>query len=226
MKLRRYLTEWRGTLIFLVLMVLFRSAWADWVVVPSGSMNPTVLEGDRVLIDKHAYGLRIPFTTQRVTAGADPQRGDVVVLESPEDTITLFKRVIAVPGDVVEMHAEHLRINGVSARYSALPKTIEDTLLTTTWAMAPVFVQEQLLGQSRRIMLLPQIAARRDFAAMTIPSGRYLVLGDNRDNSKDSRYIGLIERDAILGRAERVIVSLNPENHYLPRSERFLVPLF
>ncbi len=73
----RRFAESRGLALFLALMFVFRSAWADWMVVPSGSMNPTIIEGDRVLVDKHAFGLRVPFTTTRLTRGEDPARGDI-----------------------------------------------------------------------------------------------------------------------------------------------------
>lgn len=214
----------RGTLLFLGLMLVFRSALADWMVVPSGSMNPTVIDGDRVLVDKRAYGVRIPFTLKRVVDVGDPQRGDVVVLESPADGITLLKRVIAVPGDTVAMRDESLIVNGVAARYEALPPETGDALLSTMRALQPVFLQEDLPGVSHATARLPQVDARRDFAAITIPPGVYLVMGDNRDNSRDSRYFGLVARDAIFGKATRVLVSLNPEHYYLPRAGRWFSP--
>lgn len=214
----------RGTLVFIGLMFVFRSAFADWMVVPTGSMNPTVIDGDRVLVDKRAYGLRIPFTLDRIVQVGDPRRGDVVVLESPENGVTLLKRIIAVPGDTVAMHDEHLVINGVAARYQALPSATGEALLSTVQALNPVYVRENLPGVSHATMRLPQIAARRSFAAITIPAGHYFVMGDNRDNSQDSRYFGLVRRDAIFGKATRVVISLDPERFYLPRSGRWLAP--
>ena len=83
-----------GALAFIILMLGFRSAWADWVYVPTGSMNPTIIEGDRLLVDKHVYGLRIPFTLIRLTRGEDPRRGDIVTFDSPADGKLLVKRVI------------------------------------------------------------------------------------------------------------------------------------
>src|SRR5688572_30726725 len=115
----RWWREYRGSLLFLLLMLVFRSAWADWVSVPTGSMNPTIIEGDRVLVDKHVYGVRIPWTLIRLTDGRDPRRGEIVVFDSPVDDISLVKRVVGVPGDVVALGAEGLVINGVPARYSA-----------------------------------------------------------------------------------------------------------
>lgn len=215
---------WRATLLFLGLMMIFRSACADWVVVPSGSMNPTVLEGDRVLVDKRAYGVRIPFTLARIVDVGDPRRGDVVVLESPENGITLLKRVIAVPGDTVAMQDKCLIVNGVAARYELLPPETGDALLTTVRALQPVYLREELLGVAHATMRIPRMQSRSSFAAITIPPGRYLVMGDNRDNSQDSRYFGLARRDAIFGKAMRVVVSLDPEHFHLPRVGRWWSP--
>lgn len=214
----------RGTLVFIGLMFVFRSAFADWMVVPTGSMNPTVIEGDRVLVDKRAYGLRIPFTLARIVDVGEPGRGDVVVLESPANGTTLLKRIIAVPGDTVAMQDERLVVNGVAARYETLPPATGEALLSTVQALKPIFVREDLPGVSHVTMRLPQIAARRSFAAIEIPAGRYLVMGANRDNSQDSRYFGLVRRDAIFGKATRVVVSLDPEHFYLPRRGRWFAP--
>src|SRR5580704_9806501 len=87
--------EYRNLAVFVLLMLGFRSAWADWVVVPTGSMNPTIIEGDRLLIDKHTFGIRVPFTHVHITAGANPARGDIVVFDSPANGQSLVKRVAA-----------------------------------------------------------------------------------------------------------------------------------
>src|SRR6185436_3988844 len=80
---REWWREYRSTVLFLFCMLMFRSAWADWVTVPTGSMNPTIIEGDRVLVNKHVFGLRIPWTLVRLTDVRDPQRGEIVVFASP-----------------------------------------------------------------------------------------------------------------------------------------------
>ena len=115
-KIRSVWLEWRALLIFLAVMVLFRSAIADWNQVPSGSMKPTILEGDRVVVNKLAYDLKIPFTTWHLTEWADPQRGEIVTFYSPDDDILLIKRVIGVPGDVVSMRNNQLYINDQPAQ--------------------------------------------------------------------------------------------------------------
>lgn len=224
-RLRSFWREHRGTLLFLLLMLGFRSAWADWVMVPSGSMNPTILEGDRLLVDKHVFGLRVPFTLMPLTAGRDPARGEIVVFDSPADGKTLVKRVIGVPGDVVVLDGETLIVNGYRARYSREDARRLRGMLTATMAQEPVVLREAGLARPHEVMLLPARASRSVAGPFRVPEGMYFMLGDNRDNSADSRYFGFVPRRDIVGRATRVIVSLNPDRHYQPRTDRFLIPL-
>jgi signal peptidase I len=216
--------SYRSLLFFLMLMLGFRSAWADWVTVPTGSMNPTILEGDRVLVDKHVFGLRVPFTLVHLTKGEDPARGDIVVFDSPANGTSLVKRVIGVPGDVVELDNRGLVVNGKVAEYSADDDGRLSTLLASTIEQNPVLMREALLGKEHEIMRLPYRYSE-GFGAVVVPEGMYFMLGDNRDNSADSRVFGFVPRRNIVGRATRVVVSLNPETHYLPRRNRFLTAL-
>ncbi len=218
--------EYRGVAAFLLLMLGFRSAWADWMVVPTGSMNPTILEGDRILVDKHVFGLRIPFTLTRITHGAAPARGEIVVFDSPADGRSLVKRVAAIPGDTLELDGEILVVNGRPASYRPGDLSRLRELLTTTVAQEPTVLTEKADGGfTHDILLLPARVSRRVFGPVTVPNGMYFMLGDNRDNSADSRYIGFVPRRNIVGRATRVVLSLNPERHFLPRQDRFFAPL-
>ena len=214
--------EYRSLVLFLMLMLGFRSAWADWVQVPTGSMNPTILEGDRVLVDKHSYGLRVPFTLAHLTRGDDPQRGEIVVFDSPLDGTSLVKRVIAVPGDSVALAGERLVVNGVAASYSAGDAAQLRTLLAATRSADPVIVRESGAGPAHDILLMPGRSTRSLPQPVTVPEGMYFMLGDSRDNSADSRYIGFVPRRNIVGRATRVVLSLDPEHYYLPRAARWL----
>jgi signal peptidase I len=224
-RLRAWWRDYRSTLLFLCLMLGFRSAWADWVTVPTGSMNPTILEGDRLLVDKHVFGLRIPFTRVHLTPGADPVRGDIVVFDSPVDGTSLVKRVIGVPGDVVALEGDRLTVNGRAASYSIENIKSIRGLLAATSAEHPLLLREAGLGSPHEILMLPGRTAHRSLDAVTVPYGMYFMMGDNRDNSADSRYFGFVPRRDIIGRATRVIVSLNPDRRYAPRSDRFLLPL-
>lgn len=215
----------RSLLIFLGLMLCFRSAWADWVAVPTGSMNPTVLEGDRLLIDKHVYGIRVPFTLRHITTGKDPVRGEIVVFDSPVDGTSLVKRVIGVPGDHIEMDGEALIVNGVRAQYAEGDAARLRGILQATAAEDPIVLRETGLAHDHDVMLLPRRMQDRRVGPLTVPEGTYFMLGDNRDNSGDSRYFGFVPRKNIVGRATRVVVSLNPDRHYAPRGDRFLAPL-
>lgn len=224
-RLIRLLAANKSLLIFFGLMMVFRSAVADWMLVPSGSMNPTIVEGDRILVDKAAYGLRIPFTTLRLTQGSDPRRGDIVIFPSPEDGTTLVKRVVGLPGDTIEMRNEQLVINGVATAYAPAPAIADTDLPPATRALDHRYATESLAEHPHAIMVLPQRAAMRSFGPTIVPPQHYLMLGDSRDNSKDSRYIGLVPRASIVGRAFKVAYSLDSDRWYKPRADRFLAPL-
>jgi len=224
--IRKVLVANKSLLIFFGLMLVFRSAVADWMDVPTGSMNPTIVEGDRILVDKAAYGLRIPFTTVRLTQGGDPQRGDIAIFPSPEDGMVLVKRVVGLPGDTVEMRDERLWINGVAMDYSAENVVAADAELPqATSAQQHEYVAEHLAHRTHPIMLLPNRRADRSFGPVKVPDGHYLMLGDSRDNSKDSRYIGFVPRESLIGRAFRVAYSLDAEHWYKPRGDRFFTTL-
>ena len=218
----RYWREWRGFVLFIVIMLVFRSAIADWNQVPTGSMIPSILEGDRIIVDKMAYDLRVPFTFVRLAHLADPERSDVITFESPKDGKLLVKRVIGIPGDVVQLRNNHLVINGEIAAYENVPAANLPEPVARSLPHIEV-AQETLLGKTRTVMThrlrRPQI--RSSFGPITVPDGHYLVLGDNRDNSQDFRFIGFVDRDVILGKANAIAFSLDYENYYIPRADRF-----
>jgi signal peptidase I len=217
--------EWRGLIIFLVVMILFRSAVADWNQVPTGSMKPTILEGDRVIVNKLAYDLRIPLTSVRIADWSQPKRGEIVTFYSPEDETLLIKRVVGIPGDTVELSNNALRINDTLAQYARLDDTFVEQM-TAYERHRHRFFFEVTPNSRSPVMLRPTTPnAYNSFGPVVVPAEHYLMLGDNRDNSRDSRFIGMIHASRITGRAHTVAFSVNYENYYLPRSQRFLQTL-
>jgi signal peptidase I len=208
----------KGFLLFMCLIGVFRSAVAELNSIPSGSMRPNLLEGDVVLVNRTAYNLKVPLTDVVLARLGDPVRGDVVTFHSPRDGERLIKRVIALPGDVVEMRNERLVINGAPAGYAVLGTAREPIGATQADA---VRLDETLAGRRHHIQVMPEVDAARTFGPLTIPKDQYLVLGDNRDNSADSRYIGLVSRELLIGRAERVLVSADYQGNWMPRPARF-----
>lgn len=151
--------------------------------------------------------MRIPWTLVRLTEGRDPRRGEIVVFDSPADGISLVKRVVGVPGDTIALGNEGLVINGLPAKYEA----------------GDVARIEALLEHD--ILRMPGGSVAEYLQPVRVPEGMYFMMGDNRDNSRDSRYIGFVPRRNIVGRASRVVMSFDPENHYAPRGGRFFEPL-
>jgi len=213
-KLGKFWREWVKPLLIAVAIVApLRSVVADWNDVPTGSMRPTILVGDRILVNKLAYDLKVPFSNIRLSTWSDPQRGDIIVFRSPADGKRLVKRVAAVPGDVIEMRNDRLFLNGQPASYEASD--------AVTGKSALVF-DETVAGRTHPVMICPSKPALRSFGPVRVPAGRYFVIGDNRDESFDSRYFGFVARDVIVGRATTVALSFDREHYWRPRLNRFL----
>lgn len=214
----KFLARNKGFIAFMLCMVMFRSAVADWNVVPTGSMQPTIKIGDRILVDRMAYDLRLPLTHISLLHLADPQRGDIVVLDSQAAHERLVKRVIGLPGDQIALRSNVLFINGHAASYRATDRSgIHDDV------QSPAHYEVEHFGAMSHAIRLSDYGPSQvsNFGPVTVPAGQYLLLGDDRDNSMDSRYFGFFPRREILGRARRVVASLDPEHHYLPRADRF-----
>jgi signal peptidase I len=225
--MKSFLRNNRGLIALLLCMGLVRTALADWNPIPSASMRPTLLEGDVVLVNRAAYDLKIPFTHVSLWRTGEPQRGDVITFFSPASGERLIKRLVAVPGDVVEMRDEQLILNGHPVAYGAHTEAIEPFQGGEVVAWRSV---EQLPAQVHAvrghvIQVLPGLAARRDFGPLTVPADHYFFLGDNRDNSADSRYIGLVPRELLIGHAHHVLASVDIKGNWMPRFARFGRPL-
>ncbi len=217
--MRSWIKDNRGFLLFLVLFGVFRTAIADWNPIPSGSMRPTLLEGDVVLVNRVAYDLKLPLTDIALAHLGEPQRGDIVTFSSPKDGTRLIKRIVALPGDRVQMRDEVLFINGQAAHYSE-PVALQEHLAGFNVDVAAVRAREDVAGGQRVVQFMPGVQARRNFDTLVVPANSYFMLGDNRDNSEDSRYIGVVPRELLIGRAHRVLVSANILENWLPRLER------
>jgi signal peptidase I len=168
---------------FALALFAARSTLADHYYVPTGSMIPSVAIGDRLIVNKLAYSLRVPFSDVVVIRRNQPQRGDVVVLRSPENGVTLLKRIAAVPGDEVAVTDGRLSINGI-------PVPIDRE--------GDGFVER--LGTSPHPVRLTA-GGGPDFGPVRLHTDQYLMLGDNRGESHDGRSFGLVEGKAIMGKA-------------------------
>jgi signal peptidase I len=222
---RRFWLEWlKPCLVILLVTTALRSALADWNDVPTGSMKPSILEGDRVWVNKLAYDLKVPFTTWHIAEWGDPARGEVVVFFSPANGMRMVKRVIGLPGDTVELRDNRLFLNGRAVDYAALdPATVN--AIPAAQQPGHAFAREQLPERPHPVMATPALPARRSFGPVTVPAGHYFMLGDNRDNSLDSRFFGTVPREKIVGRSTAVVLSLDRERWFTPRWERWFTAM-
>jgi signal peptidase I len=181
-------------------------------------MRPTVLEGDVVLVDRLAYDFKVPLTDISLLRLGEPRRGDVITFTSPADGARLIKRLVGLPGDVVELRDDRLIVNGVPAEYTDAVPVTENL---GAFPVEGVRAIEHLGGRAHAVQFLPQVPSRRNAGPFVVPAEGYFFLGDNRDNSADSRYIGFVPRRLLIGRAHHLLVSADIAGHWLPRLDRF-----
>ena len=215
--------EYTGSF-FPVIAVIFvvRSFLFEPFRIPSSSMVPTLEVGDMILVNKYSYGVRLPILNKKVISINDPQRGDVVVFKYPKDTsLDYIKRVVGVGGDHVSYKNKRLTINGKEVRYNALPDYLNNDILTYSKQF-----DEQTEEKQYRILndvRAPAYVPRPDYFRnrnlcyydsegfeCTVPEGCYFRMGDNRDNSLDSRYWGFVPDEYIVGKA--ILVWMNLSN--------------
>ena len=215
-RLGRWLADaWRDNRNFLALLcaiVFFKSAIADLSSISGASMLPTLVDGDKVWMNKLAYDLKIPFTDISLGRVSDPVRGDIIIIDSSRADKRLVKRIVGVPGDQVEIQNNALIINGEPVDYEVVSRD-----------GAAMIIEEALPGRNHQVRLTQYLAgaSRRSYGPVEVPEDRYFVLGDNRNNSADSRVYSFIPRAEIIGRSRSVVFSLDSDNYFLPRGSRF-----
>lgn len=180
----------------LLFVLIIRSFIFEPFRIPSGSMMPTLLQGDYIFVKKYSYGLRWPVIDKKFFATGSPERGDVVVFRLPSDpSINYIKRVVGLPGDTVTYRDHQLFINGQQMPLTKHP----DTRLQESGL---IFI-EVLDGREHEIRI-SRPGSRAAESAYTVTEGHYFMMGDNRDNSQDSRYIGEIAETHLVGEAVRI----------------------
>jgi len=196
----------------LLAVLIIRSFVIQFYRVPTGSLEPTVMPGDWILVNQYKYGLRLPITNTKIVNVSDPKRGDIVLFYYPPDPQQIYvKRLIGEPGDHVIYKNKQLTINGQPIE-QALIKMDTDFGNRPGEARRVKRIKENLLGVKHEIFVQPQGGEVGDFD-ITVPKGHYFMMGDNRDNSADSRMWGFVPEANIIGKAEYVIFNWDPVHH-------------
>jgi len=184
----------------LLIVLVFRSFLFEPFKIPSGSMIPTLLVGDFIVVNKFSYGIRLPVLNKKIIDIGEPERGDVVVFRYPKDTgVNFIKRAVGLPGDTVTYRDKQLFINGEKVETKAAGRFDSTDIKCTTPSVDATLHWEEL-GDANHNILLHDRAGGRD-GQWVVPDGHYFMMGDNRDRSNDSREWGFVPEQNILGRA-------------------------
>ncbi|HHJ14964.1 MAG TPA: signal peptidase I [Gammaproteobacteria bacterium] len=191
-------------------VLLLRSFLVEPFRIPSGSMMPTLLAGDFILVNKYAYGIRLPVLNRKIIEVGDPQRGDVVVFRFPKDPgVDYIKRVVGLPGDHIVYRDKTLFINGEQVAQIPAGTYIGKG---TGLSMSGAQVRREKLGKVEHDILIVPRAPAMD-TDVVVPEGHYFVMGDNRDNSNDSRYWGFVPDRNLVGKAFMIWMNWDSANH-------------
>jgi signal peptidase I len=184
----------------LLIVLLFRSFLFEPFKIPSGSMIPTLLIGDFIVVNKFAYGLRLPVVNRKFVSIGEPERGDVVVFRYPVDpSVNFIKRLVGLPGDTISYRSKRLYINGQEVPLAEQGRYGSDEVKCDTPRADALRLTETLDGKSHDILLHANSGSRDQ--QWVVPEGHYFVMGDNRDRSNDSREWGFVPEDHLMGRA-------------------------
>lgn len=213
--------EYSGSFFPVIALVFFlRSFLYEPFKIPSSSMVPTLLVGDLILVNKYTYGIRLPIINKKIISLNDPQRGDVMVFKYPKDTsVDYIKRVVGVPGDKIIYKNKRLTVNGKEVSYVPMTDYLDDENLAyyKQWQENLSGVEHKILTDERAPNFVPNPDAfpqhelcsyNAEGFACTVPAGQYFMMGDNRDNSLDSRYWGFVPDENIVGKAFFVWMNL------------------
>lgn len=188
----------------LVLVLVFRSFLFEPFKIPSGSMIPTLWIGDFIVVSKFSYGLRLPVLNSKIIETGEPRRGDVMVFRYPEDErVNYIKRVVGLPGDTISYRNKMLYINGDPITQERVGPWVGEGLNRNIPGTSPVLRSEHLGEGAHHIVVYPNRPDGR-IESMTVPEGHYFVLGDNRDQSLDSRSWGFVPEENLVGKAVRI----------------------
>ncbi len=205
--------EYSGSFFPVIALVFFlRSFLYEPFKIPSGSMLPTLFVGDLILVNKYTYGIRLPIIDKKIVNINDPKRGDIMVFKYPKDTsLNYIKRVVGVPGDRIVYKNKRLSVNGKALSYEAMPDFLDDTLMySKQFSENLTGVQHSILNDDQKPVFVdnPDQFPKRESCsydsfgfACTVPENQYFMMGDNRDNSADSRYWGFVPDQNIVGKA-------------------------
>lgn len=195
--------------VFLIVLLL-RSFIVEPFRIPSASMMPTLLIGDFILVNKYDYGLRLPVLNTLVFGNKTPARGDIIVFRYPEDpSIPFIKRVVGIPGDHVEYKNKIIYINGMEQPQSS--NGDYKGVGAGVMADGDLWLTEKFDDNTHDILIDSSGRYGDDFS-YTVPEGNYFVLGDNRDNSRDSRYWGFVPDENLVGRAFYIWMNWDTKN--------------
>ncbi|MGX2031478.1 signal peptidase I [Methylocaldum gracile] len=192
-----------------LIVLLLRSFLVEPFRIPSGSMMPTLLIGDFILVNKYTYGIRLPVLNTKIVEMGEPERGDIVVFRFPKDPkVDYIKRVIGLPGDRIAYYNKQLYVNGEAIKQTAIAEY--QGVGQGSVMNGARLLSEDLKGVNHDILIREgQPSVQGEF---TVPEGQYFVMGDNRDNSNDSRYWGTVPESHLVGKAFFIWMSWDWEN--------------